>query len=58
MPYSPSQKRATMKWEKENYERVTFSAPKGFNQRLNEYCKNAGIPKRVFIRQSLEEKMK
>ena len=58
MPYSPSQKRATMKWDKENYDRITFTAPKGFNQILNDYCKNAGIPKRAFIIKALEDAMK
>ena len=58
MPYSPSQKKASMKWDKMNYDKLCTTVPKGFNQRLNEYCKAKGISKRAFIIEVLEEKMK
>ena len=58
MPYSKSQKRATIKWMDENYDKIYFSAPKGFNDKLTEYCKKIGMSKRAFIIQTLEEKMK
>ena len=58
MPYSPSQKKATMKWDKENYDKICTTVPKGFNQRLTEFCKRNDISKRAFIIKTLEDAMK
>lgn len=58
MTYSESQKRATMRWDKENYEQIKFTAPKGFKARLKEASQNAGTSMRGFIISTLEEKMK
>ena len=58
MPYSKSQKKATMRWDAANYDVIKFTAPKGFNDRLKEFCKRNDISKRAFIIKTLEEKMK
>ena len=42
MPYSESQKRATMKWDKENYDRVYLTVPKGMKQRIEAVAKEQG----------------
>lgn len=59
MPYSESQKKATMKWEAQNYEQIKFTVPKGFKARLKESVKRTGAKsQRSFIIQALEEAMK
>ena len=59
MPYSESQKKATMKWEAQNYEQIRFTVPKGFKARLQESVKRTGAKsQRAFIIQALEEAMK
>ena len=58
MTYNESQKRATMRWDKENYEQIRFTAPKGFKARLKEASRNAGSSMRGYIIRTLEEKMK
>ncbi len=55
MPYSKSQKKATMKWEKTNYEQIRFTAPKGFKAKLDEAALTKGISKRQFIIETLEK---
>lgn len=58
MPYSESQKKATMKWEAQNYEQIKFTVPKGFKARLKESVKKTGAKsQRAFIIQALEEAM-
>ena len=58
MPYSEAQKRATMKWDKENYDRVYLTVPKGMKQRIDEFAKAQGYdPIRAFIIDVIKEKM-
>lgn len=57
MAYSKAQKKATMKWEKENYDQIKFTAPKGFNERLKQAAELAGKSKRQFIVETLEKEM-
>jgi len=57
MPYSKAQKKATMKWEKENYDQIKFTAPKGFKARLKESAERTGKSQRAFIIESLEKEM-
>ena len=39
MAYSKSQRKATEKWEAQNYEQIRFTVPKGFKARLQESVK-------------------
>jgi len=55
MPYSEAQNRATEKWVKANYDKITFTAPKGFKERIKKAAK--GRPMRAFILDAIEEKM-
>ena len=57
MPYSESQKKATMKWEAQNYEQIKFTVQKGVKARLTEASKLAGKSKRQFIIEALEKEM-
>ena len=53
--YSESQKKATIKWEKENYDKIQITAPKGFKERIKKAAK--GRPMRAFILDAIEEKI-
>lgn len=58
MPYSEAQKRATMKWDKENYDRVYLTVPKGMKQEIDEVAKSQGYDSmRAFIIEAIKEKM-
>ena len=57
MAYSKTQKKATMKWEKENYEQIRFTVPKGFKARLKESAERTGKSQRAFIIEALEKEM-
>ena len=47
-----------MKWEKENYDQIKFTAPKGFKARLKESAERTGKSQRAFIIESLEKEMR
>ena len=58
MAYSEAQKRATMKWDKENYDRVYLTVPKGMKQEIDEVAKSQGYDSmRAFIIDAIKEKM-
>lgn len=57
MAYSESQKKATMRWEARNYDKIQITAPKGFKQRLTEAAKAADMPYRQFVLKALEKAM-
>ena len=58
MAYSESQKRATMRWDKENYDRVYLTVPKGMKQEIDEFAKANGYDSmRAFIIEAIKEKM-
>ena len=50
MAYSKAVNKATKKWVKANYDKISFTAPKGFNDKLTEASEKAGYKsKRQFI---------
>jgi hypothetical protein len=57
MAYSKSQRKATEKWEAQNYEQIKFTVPKGFKARLKESAERTGKSQRAFIIESLEKEM-
>ena len=57
MAYSEAQKRATMKWDKENYDRVYLTVPKGMKQEIEEVAKAQGMSMRAYILEAINEKM-
>ena len=58
MPYNKSQRKATEKWEAQNYEQIRFTAPKGFKEQVKDASARSGKSMRKFIIEALEEKMK
>ena len=56
--YNEARKRANMRWDKANYDKIQFTAPKGFGVRLTEAAKAAGKSKRQYIIDALEREMK
>lgn len=59
MAYSEAQKRATMKWDKENYDRVYLTVPKGMKQEIDEVARSQGYESmRAFILDAINEKMR
>ena len=57
MAYSKSQRKATEKWEAQNYEQIKFTGPKGFKARLKESAKQTWKSQRAFIIEALEKEM-
>ena len=57
MAYSNAQKKATMKWDAENYDQIKFTAHKGFNDKLKQAAELAGKSKRQLIIETLEKEM-
>ena len=56
--YNEARKRANMRWDKANYDKIHFTAPKGFGVKLTEAAKAAGKSKRQYIIDALEREMK
>ena len=57
MAYSKSQRKATEKWETQNYEQIRFTVPKGFKARLKESAERTGKSQRAFIIEAIKMKM-
>ena len=57
MAYSEAQKRATMKWDKENYDRVYLIVPKGMKQQIEAVAQEHGMSIRAYILEAINEKM-
>jgi predicted HicB family RNase H-like nuclease len=57
MAYSEAQKRATMKWDKENYDRVYLTVPKGMKQQIEAVAQEQGMSIRSYILEAINEKM-
>ena len=55
MSYSEAQKRATMKWDAEHYDKIQITAPKGFKARLTNAAESAGKSTRQFVIDALME---
>ena len=55
--YSEAGKRATMKYQKNNLDTITFRVPKGKREEYRNYAESIGLPLSTFIIKSIEEKM-
>ena len=56
---SEAKKRANMRWDKANYERLQTTVPKGMNLAIEQAYKEQGYPsKRSFIIDAIEEKIR
>ena len=55
MGYSESQKRATMKYLKENYDSITIRVPKGQKDKIRNHAESMGETLTPFILRAIEE---
>jgi predicted HicB family RNase H-like nuclease len=46
-----------MKWDKENYDRVYLTVPKGMKQRIEAVAQEQGMSIRAYILEAINEKM-
>jgi predicted HicB family RNase H-like nuclease len=46
-----------MKWDKENYDRVYLTVPKGMKQRIEVVAQEQGMSIRAYILEAINEKM-
>lgn len=51
-----SRKRANEKWIKENYEQISFRAPKGTRDMIKQWAGEYGLSMAEYIKQSCKEK--
>ena len=58
MSVSEAQKKATMKYNKENYERVFFTVRKGEKEKIRERAMETGRSVNSYIYDSIEMEMK
>lgn len=58
MPMTEARKRANEKWTKNNYEKIQFYAPKGYNEKIKEQADKKGLSKAGYIKQLIDEDMK
>lgn len=58
MPYSEAQKRATMKYQKNNMEIISIRYRFGIRDRWKKAADISGMPLSEFIRQAVEEKIR
>lgn len=51
-----SRKRANAKWVKENYEQISFRAPKGTRDMIKQWAGECGLSMAAYIQQACKEK--
>ncbi|WP_295630356.1 hypothetical protein [uncultured Mitsuokella sp.] len=51
-----SRKRANVKWVKENYEQISFRAPKGTRDMIKQWAEECGLSMAAYIQQACKEK--
>lgn len=51
-----SRKRANEKWIKENYEQISFRAPKGTRDMIKQWAGECGLSMAAYIQQACKEK--
>ncbi len=52
-----SQRRASIKWQKENYSRIPLDVPKEYHLKLKEIAKNHNMTLGGYIKEAISEKM-
>ena len=51
-----SRKRANVKWVKENYEQISFRAPKGTREQIKAWADEAEMSMAAYIQEACREK--
>lgn len=57
MAYTEAQNKATQKYQKENYERIYISIPKGSKERIKAAADAAGESMTAYIMKAIEMRM-
>lgn len=57
MASTEAQKKASVKWQKENYSRIPLDVPKEYHQHLKDIAKQNGMTLNGFIKKAIEEKL-
>jgi predicted HicB family RNase H-like nuclease len=57
MASTESQKKASIKWQKENYSRIPLDVPKEYHEKLKAIAKSNGMTLGGYIKQAIAEKM-
>lgn len=57
MAYSEAQKRATMKYIKNNYDEIKVRIPKGRKQVIKDFAESKGKSLNSFTNEAIDEKM-
>lgn len=52
-----AQRRASVKWKKENYSRIPLDVPKAYHEELKEIAKARGMTLGGFIKEAIAEKI-
>lgn len=50
-------RRASVKWQKENYSRIPLDVPKEYHQELKQIAKNKGMTLGGYIKEAIAEKI-
>lgn len=58
MSMTEARKRANEKWAKNNYEKIQFSAPKGYNEKIKAQADKKGLCKAGYLKALIDEDMK
>jgi len=57
MAATEAQKKASIKWQKENYSRIPLDVPKEYHEELKAIAKANGMTLGGFIKQAIAEKL-
>ena len=57
MASTESQKKASIKWQKENYSRIPLDVPKEYHEQLKAIAKSNGMKLGGYIKQAIAEKI-
>ena len=57
MPISEAQKRATMKYMKNNYDRIELKVPKGEKEKMQSFAQQQGKSLNAFVNEAIKEKI-
>ena len=57
MASTEAQKKASIKWQKENYSRIPLDVSKEYHEELKRIAKSQGVTLGSFIKQAIAEKI-
>lgn len=54
---TPAQRKASIKWQKENYSRIPLDVTKEYHNQLKDIAKSNGVTLGAYIKQAIAEKI-